>query len=53
MKNLEEVEKHHVQDFLKILDMMFFSFSKILILEGVNEGKPYFECIPEEVLNEI
>ena len=45
MKIVEEEEKHHVQDFLKILDVMLFS-SIIFILEDVldfyTEGNPYF-----------
>ena len=54
IKMLEEKKKHHVKDFLKVLDMMFFLFFKKFNFEGVfvffKEGKPYFECITEEVL---
>ena len=54
IKISEEEKKHHVKDFLKILDIMFFLYLTFFLLEGVfgffDEGKPYFECITEEVL---
>ena len=50
----EEKNKHHVKDFFKILDLMFYFFLQTFILVGVfgicYKGKPYFKCITEEVL---
>ena len=52
MKILKEEEKHTVQDFLKILDVIFFISFKMFILVGVfgflNRRKPNLSALHEQ-----